>query len=161
VTPFNYQEIPVELKEFIRETLAQIAAGVEAAQTEVRDAGGFVNPAHRTGKQEQDKSHFGSLTSGQNIFLVDFDVTVTVIEATETEGKAKLNVAGLLNLGTGGQSNASSTATNRISFKVPLAMPVDAISLEELQRQDQALAERRRRQTEAIRAHNQAISTRW
>ncbi len=96
----------MELKEFIRETLAQIAAGVEAAQTEVRDAGGFVNPAHRAGKQEQDKSHFGSLTSGQNIFLVDFDVTVTVIEATETEGKAKLNVAGLLNLGTGGQSNA-------------------------------------------------------
>lgn len=151
----------MELKEFIRETLAQIAAGVEAAQTEVRDAGGFVNPAHRVGKQEQDKSHFGSLTSGQNIFLVDFNVTVTVIEATETEGKAKLNVAGLLNLGTGGQSNASSTATNRISFKVPLAMPVDAFSLEELQQQDQALAERRRRQTEQIRAHNQGISTRW
>ena len=151
----------MELKEFIRETLAQIAAGVEAAQTEVRDAGGFVNPAHRAGKQEHDKSHFGSLTSGQNIFLVDFDVTVTVIEATETEGKAKLNVAGLFNLGTGGQSNASSTAINRISFKVPLAMPVDTVSLEELQRQDQALADRRRRQTEQIRAHNQGISSRW
>ncbi len=151
----------MELKEFIRETLAQIAAGVEGAQTEVRDAGGFVNPAHRVGKQEQDKSHFGSLTSGQNIFLVDFDVTVTVIEATETEGKAKLNVAGLLNLGTGGQSNASSTATNRISFKVPLAMPVDAVSLDDLQRQDQELAERRRQQAEKIRAHNRGISTRW
>jgi len=73
----------VELKEFIRETLAQIAAGVEASQTEIRDAGGFVNPAHRVGKQEQDKSYLGSLTSGQNIFLVDFDVTVTVIEATD------------------------------------------------------------------------------
>lgn len=155
------KEMSVELKEFIRETLAQIAAGVEAAQTEVRDAGGFVNPAHRTGKQEQDKSHFGSLMSGQNIFLVDFDVTVTVIEATETEGKAKLNVAGLLNLGTGGQSNASSTATNRISFKVPLAMPVDAASLEQLQRQDQALVERRRRQTEQIRANNQRNSVGW
>lgn len=151
----------MELKDFVRETLAQIAASVEAAQTEVRDADGFVNPAHRSGKQEQDKSHFGSLASGQNIFLVDFDVTVTVIEATETEGKAKLNVAGLLNMGTGGQSNASSTATNRICFKVPLAMPVDAVSLEELQRQDQALAERRRRQTEQIRAHNQSISARW
>lgn len=85
----------MELKEFIRETLAQISAGVEAAQTEVGDVGGFVNPAHQAGKQEQDKSHFGSLTSGQNIFF-NFDVTVTVIEATETEGKAKLNVAGLL-----------------------------------------------------------------
>lgn len=151
----------MELKDFIRETLAQIAAGVEAAQTEVRDAGGFVNPAHRIGRQDSDKSHFGSLTSGQNIFLVDFDVTVTVVEATETEGKAKLNVAGLLNLGTGGQSNASSTATNRISFKVPLAMPVDAVSSEELKKQDEALAARRRHQAESIRQNNQRASKGW
>ena len=144
----------MELKDFVRETLAQIAAGVEAAQTEVRDAGGFVNPAHRTGKEERDKSHFGALTSGQNIFLVDFDVTVSVVEATETEGKAKLNVAGLISLGTGGQSSASSTATNRISFKVPLAMPVDAVSADELKNEDAALAERRRKQAESIRQHN-------
>ncbi|HNV88991.1 MAG TPA: hypothetical protein PKL53_08525 [Methylotenera sp.] len=151
----------MELKDFIQETLSQIAAGVEAAQTEVRDAGGFVNPAHRTGKQEADKSHFGALTSGQNIFLVDFDVTVSVIEATETDGRAKLNVAGFMSLGTGGQSNASSTATNRISFKVPLAMPVDAVSAEELKKQDAALAERRRKQSEAIRQHNQRNSGSW
>lgn len=151
----------MELKEFIRETLSQIATGVEAAQTEVRDSGGFVNPAHRAGNQEPDKSHFGVLTSGQNIFLVDFDVTVSVVEATETEGKAKLNVAGFINLGTGGQSNASSTATNKISFKVPLAMPVDAVSAEELKRQDEAVAERRRKQAEAIRQHNQKASKDW
>ena len=145
----------MELKEFIRETLSQIAAGVEAAQTEVRDAGGFVNPAHRVGKQEQDKSYFGAFPSGQNIFLVDFDVTVSVIEATETEGKAKLSIAGFVDLGTGGQSNASSTATNRISFKVPLAMPVDAISAEDLNKLDEAVSERRRKQYEAIEQHNQ------
>ena len=145
----------MELKEFIRETLSQIAAGVEAAQTEVRYAGGFVNPAHRVGKQEQDKSHFGALTSGQNIFLVDFDVIVSVIDATETEGRAKLSIAGFVSLGSGGQSNASSTATNRISFKVPLAMQVDAVSADELKQQDQALAERRRKQSEAIRHQKQ------
>lgn len=146
----------MELREFIKETLGQIAAGVEAAQTEVRDAGGIVNPAHRTGKQESEKSHFGSLTSGQNIFLVDFDVTVTVVESTETQGRAKLNVAGLLSLGTGGESNASSSSTNRISFKVPLAMPVDSVSLDDLRRQDAELAEKRRKQTEAIRQANAA-----
>ncbi len=151
----------MELKEFIRETLAQIAAGVEASQIEVRDAGGYVNPAYRAEKQEHDKSHFGSLTSGQNIFLVDFDVTVTVIEATETEGKAKLNVAGILNLGTGGQSNASSTAINRINFKVPLAMPVDVVSLEALQQQDQILSERRRIQTEKLRSRFKNNTAQW
>ena len=152
----------MELNEFIRETLSQIAAGVEAAQTEVRDAGGFVNPAHRVGKAEQDKSHFGALTSGQNIFLVDFDVTVSVIEATETEGRAKLSIAGFVNLGTGGQFNASSTATNRISFKVPLAMPVDTVSADELKQLDQELAERRHKQSEDIRLHNQQLaSSNW
>jgi hypothetical protein len=150
----------MELKDFIRETLAQIAAGVEAAQTEVRDSGGFVNPAHRAGKQESDKSHFGSLTLGQNIFLVDFDVTVTVVDATETEGKAKLNVAGFLNLGTGGQSNTSSTETNRISFKVPLVMPVDEVSVDELKKLDEARAERHRKQSEARMKRNKQAARR-
>lgn len=144
----------MELKDFIKETLAQIAAGIEAAQADVRNAGGYVNPAHRTGRLEVDKSHFGSLGSGQNIFLVDFDVTVSVVEATETEGKAKLSVAGFVNLGAGGQSNASSTATNRISFKVPIALPVDSVSHEELLRQDQVIAEKRQRENERIRTHN-------
>ncbi|HEY0681070.1 MAG TPA: hypothetical protein VGD45_01940 [Steroidobacter sp.] len=149
----------MELKEFIRETLSQIVSGVEAAQLEVREAGGFVNPAHRAGKQEAEKSHFGVLTSGQNIFLVHFDVTVSVVEGTETDGRARLNVAGFLNLGTGGQSTASSTATNRISFKVPLAMPVDTVSAEELKKQDEETAERRRRRAEAG-SHGQR-SRRW
>jgi hypothetical protein len=148
----------MELKDFIRETLSQIAADVEAAQTEVRGAGGFVNPAHRPRDQEPDKSHFGSLASGQNIFLVDFDVTVTVVETTETDGKAKLNVAGFLSLGAGGQSNASSTATNRICFKVPLAMPMDAVSTEDLKKQDEDIAESARRQPEAIRQRTLRMS---
>ena len=149
----------MELKEFICETSSQIAAGVQASQTEVRDAGGFVNPAFREGKQVQDNTHFGVLTSGQNIFLVDFDVTVSVIEATETEGKAKLNVAGFMSLGTGGQSNASNTSINRISFKVPIAMPVDTISAEELKKQDEAQTERRKRDSERISQHNRGIAT--
>ncbi|MDZ7890195.1 MAG: hypothetical protein U5L73_00375 [Rhodoferax sp.] len=49
----------MELKDFVRETLAQIAASVEAAQTEVRDADGFVNRAASVwNEQEQDKSRF-------------------------------------------------------------------------------------------------------
>lgn len=31
----------MELKEYIKETLVQISEGVEAAQTEVRDCGGY------------------------------------------------------------------------------------------------------------------------
>jgi hypothetical protein len=144
----------MELKEFIKETLSQIAAGIEAAQTEVRDCGGFVNPAHRATTKDSDKSHFGALESGQNIFLVDFDVAVTIVEGRGKEAKAKLSVASVLSVGGGGESNKSTSATNKISFKVPMALPVDSVTTEKLKEQDDLLKEKRRKQTEAVRNIN-------
>ncbi len=146
----------MELKEFVKEALSQIAAGIEAAQTEVRDCGGFVNPAHRVNPNNSSESHFGVLSNGQNIFLVDFDVSVTVVEESGGEAKAKLQVASLLKVGGGVEKNTSNSATNRISFKVPLGLPVDAVSEKQLKEQDEKLREKRRRQSEAIRNHNRA-----
>ena len=138
----------MELQEFIRETLSQIAAGIEAAQTEVRDCGGFVNPAHRVSPKGSNESHFGVLDTGQNIFLVDFDVAVTVIEESGAEAGAKLKVASMLSLGAGAETSNSSSATNKISFKVPLALPVDSVTEEQLKEQDERIKEKRRKQEE-------------
>ena len=145
----------MELKDFVKETLSQIVAGVEAAQTEVRDCGGLVNPAYRPRKKEPSASHFGELDHGQNIFLIDFDVAVTVLEESGTEAKVKLNVVSLLGLGAGGESSNSNSATNKISFKVPLALPVDSVSTEKLKERDKIIEEKRRKQTEEIRQANQ------
>ena len=144
----------MELKEYVKETISQIAAGIEAAQTEVRDCGGFVNPAHRVNPKDSDDSHFGVINTGQNIFLVDFDVAVTVVEESGADASAKLQVASLLKIGGGVETSASSSATNKISFKVPLALPVDSVSEEQLKEQDEKLREKRRKQSEAIRSHN-------
>jgi hypothetical protein len=144
----------MELKEYIKETLVQISEGIEAAQTEVRDCGGFVNPAHRTSVKTSDPSHFGAVENGQNIFLVDFDVSISVIEGSGTDAHAKLKVASLISLGAGGKSSQSSNSTNRISFKVPLGLPVDAVSEEQLNQRDARVAENRRKQTERIRSAN-------
>ena len=148
----------MELKDFVRETLVQVVAGIEEAQTEVRDCGGFVNPAHRENVKSSDESHFGVIGTGQNIFLVDFDVAVNVVEESGTEAKSKLNVASLLTLGAGGESSQSSSATNKISFKVPLALPTDSVSEGQLKEQDGIVRENRRKQTERIRAANQRNS---
>ncbi len=51
----------MELKEYVKKNLSQKAAGVEAAQTEVRDCGGFVNPTHRVTPKTSDESDFGSI----------------------------------------------------------------------------------------------------
>lgn len=114
----------MDLKEFVREALVQIATGVKDSQSDVRALGGTVNPATQN-PSKNGNSYFSSIDDLHHVFLVDFDVAVTVAENTGTNAQAKLNVATILSLGAGGQSANSSAATNRLTFKVPLALPLD------------------------------------
>ena len=115
----------MDLKDFVKETLVQISSGVKEAQDAVRQLGGYANPAARVSPKQTDQSHLTQIESGQNVFMIDFDVAVNVSEESEAGAEAKLKVASILSLGGGGKAGTSSTATNRISFKVPLALPVD------------------------------------
>ncbi|WKT60065.1 hypothetical protein Q2E61_14300 [Microbulbifer thermotolerans] len=140
----------MELKDFVKETLSQIAEGIEAAQESVRECGGFVNPAHRVDPKGSNDSHFGVLNNGQNIFLVDFDVSVTVVEDKGNEASAKLQVASLLKIGSGVETSSSNKATNKISFKVPIGLPIDGVSAEQLKQQDQRIREKRKKQADTL-----------
>ncbi|NQY89513.1 MAG: hypothetical protein HRT51_17560 [Colwellia sp.] len=137
----------MELKDFVKEALVQIASGVEESIAAVRESGGYVNPAVKIDISKSDGSHFSSLGNGQNVFLIDFDVAVTVEEETGTNAEEKLKVASLLSLGAGGKSANKASATNRIHFKVPLGLPVDPVTSEELKNREQ---ERTRKTREAI-----------
>lgn len=136
----------MDLKEFVRETLVQIAAGVKDAQSEVRTLGGIVNPATQN-PSTSGSSYFASVDDLHHVFLVDFDVAVTVAENTGTNAHAKLNVATILTLGAGGQSANSSAATNRLTFKVPLALPLDEPSHTKLSRE---IAEQKEKVSRAL-----------
>jgi hypothetical protein len=136
----------MDLKEFVKETLVQITAGVRDAQAEVRTLGGIVNPATLS-RSEGGGSYFSSVDDMHHVFLVDFDVAVTVSENTGTNAQAKLNVATLLSLGAGGQSANSSAATNRLTFKVPLALPLDEPTQAKLVRE---IADQKERISRAI-----------
>lgn len=118
----------MDLKDFVKETLIQISSGVKEAQNTVRELGGYANPAARVLPKESDQSHLTQIESGQNVFMIDFDVAINVSEEGETGAEAKLKVASFLNVGGSGKSGTSSSTTNRISFKVPLALPVDEVS---------------------------------
>jgi len=135
----------MELKEFVKKTLTQIAAGVEESLESVRDSGGYVNPATRTNTKISNNTHFASMPNGSNVFLIDFDVAITVDDKAGTGAEAKLKVASFLSLGVGGDSENKSSSTNRISFQVPLALPVDPISENELKSRD---AEQKRKSQE-------------
>lgn len=123
----------MDLKDFVKETLVQISSGVRESIEAVRESGGFTNPAAARNVKSDSGSHFGSMGEGQNVFLVDFDVAVTVDENSDLSGGGKLKVAGLFSVGGEAGSSSKSSSTNRVSFKIPLALPVDPISREECQ----------------------------
>jgi hypothetical protein len=76
-----------------------------------------------------------------HVFLVDFDVAIEVSESTGTNAEAGLSVASFAKLGAGGKSAKSNSTSNRISFKVPLALPLDQASQTQLKSEiDQANA---------------------
>ena len=123
----------MDLKDFVKETLVQISSGVQESIEAVRESGGFTNPAAAGNVKSDSGSHFGSMGEGQNVFLVDFDVAVTVDENSGLSGGGKLKVAGIFSVGGEAGSSSKSSSTNRVSFKIPLALPVDPISREECQ----------------------------
>ena len=121
----------MQLDEFIKTTLVQIARGVHDAQQSVRDLGGIVNPA-TLGTSQISGAYFATVNDMHHVFLVDFDVAVEVSESTGTNAEAGLSVASFAKLGAGGKSATSNSTSNRIAFKVPLALPIDQTSQTQL-----------------------------
>jgi len=124
----------MELQEFVKAALVQISAAVHEAQDTVRHSGGFVNPS-AAARGGADLTHFATLESGQNVFLVDFDVAVTASDAIEGGGGGRLSVASIFTVQGSAKTATSSESTSRIKFKVPLALPVDPRSKAEFDRQ--------------------------
>lgn len=133
----------MDLQDFVKETLVQIASGVQAAQAEVRASGGIVNPAIQATSQNITNVVPG--VDGQNVYFVDFDVAVTVKDQSGTDGRAKLKVASFLSAGLGAELTTSNASTNRLTFKIPLAFPVDQKSQDQFRAEVDAAAARSRK----------------
>lgn len=114
----------MDLKEFVQEAIVQIAAGVKGAQDNVRSLGAIVNPAISS-VTEAGGAYFGTLDEGHHVFLANFDVAVSVTQTSGTEGGGKLSVATVFNVGGSGHSVNTSATSSRLSFKVPVALPLD------------------------------------
>ncbi len=88
----------MDLTEFVKETVAQVARGVRQAQSEVRTLGISANT--------------------DDTFVVKFDVVVAVSDGTNAEVANKVKVVSV-----GGSESGSSA--HRISFQVPFSLSVD------------------------------------
>ena len=144
----------MDLKDFVRETLVQISTAVQESIQEVRESGGYSNPAAVGSSKNSDNSHFGSMGGGQNVFLVDFDVAVTVDENSEVSGGGKLKVASVFSLGADAGLGSKSSSSNKVSFKIPLALPVDPVSRDEVNKRR---ARQQEKMNEGIRRLGQEL----
>jgi hypothetical protein len=93
----------MDLKEFIEETVKQIIDGVIGSQKHAKSVGAKVAP-------------FGDARK------VSFDVSVTVVDDKESQGKAGLSVWSL-GAGISSKNETTNTLAHKIQFDVPIYFP--------------------------------------
>jgi hypothetical protein len=101
---------PLELQDFVAETIKQIIDGVATAQQYATSKKAIVNPRTQM-------HHYPSPQS------ISFDVAITAAKGTKTQGGIAV-FAGAFGLGSKGQSEQSDETVNRIRFSVPVWLPL-------------------------------------
>lgn len=118
----------MELKDFIRETLVQIAQGIEEASSQLQDSEALVNPRNVSINQSANAKHYGVLSENKEnsplrfVEEITFDVAVHATEGTEASAKAGISV-GSIGIGGKGSSSETKSSESRIQFRVPMVMP--------------------------------------
>ena len=116
----------MDLQRFVKETLTEIALGVNAAQdqAEVELSGARINPPGIPPVAAPD-GYLGQLASGEVVCVVDFDLAVTVSGSGPNESSSKIEVLGLLTAKLNGAKRTPRDSISRIKFKVPIAFRAD------------------------------------
>lgn len=111
----------MDLQEFVKQTLTQIIEGVTDAQKQVSEKGGEINPHINTSHEQLGKQGFLFSSEGP-VQIVKFDVALTVGEGKGTKGGIGV-FAGVVGLGSSGESSSENSSVSRVEFSVPLLLP--------------------------------------
>ncbi len=114
----------MDLKEFTKQALIQIAEAVNESNASISNIGAFVvssnanNISNRMWANDKSGLPHASID-------VEFDIAVT---ATNEEGSkaGMLAVASILNLGASSEDKTAHQEISRIKFSIPLALPVES-----------------------------------
>lgn len=118
----------MNLDVFINQVLVSIANGVSETQELLKETNAIVNPSIV-------KDGYIDNRGNRKVTDISFDVAVTVKEEGDNEKGAKVNVA-MLSLGGGINTKTTNEVVSRISFSIPIALPVsDKLDKEAMQKQ--------------------------
>ncbi len=101
------------LDECVKTTLVQIAKGVKAAQEEVEELGGAVNPV--------EASMYGPVKPIKE--KVEFDVALIVQDTSSNEVGGKLSVASVFGMSGKHSGTDSYQQTSRVKFNIYVDLP--------------------------------------
>jgi hypothetical protein len=114
------KEKPVELRDFISNSLIQLIDGILNAQAYAESKGAKINPTDRF------PSDFEKMSRTEKEFrlvhVIEFDVAVAVTENKQLAGGIGI-VVPELNLGYQGKIDRSKNAISRIQFSIPIILP--------------------------------------
>ena len=112
----------MDLQSFIKETLVQISNGVSDAQSALEDSGTVISPQVSPSFVSNGHSKMLRTSGSTPAIVVSFDVALTTTEGTGTKGGIGV-VAGIVSLGSTGQSSNEITSVSRVQFDVPVSLP--------------------------------------
>lgn len=120
ISPASYifeVDAPMELKDFVAETLVQICQGVESARNQTKSIGAKIAPT-----VDKDNAVVLDCFEHETANLVHFDIDIA--EETKTEAGGNLKV--ILSVVSGGASLGKADRknnTHHVSFDVPVVWP--------------------------------------
>lgn len=110
----------MELKDFVKTALTQIAQGIIEAKEEIKDTDMIINPAGLASNEIGDKY---LRTNGWR-YVQDIEINVGITEIVNEGGKAGIGiVTGFLSGGAQISNNNSNQSISTIKFKIPVALP--------------------------------------
>lgn len=115
----------LKLEDFVAETLKQIINGVRAAQSHAKECGAEVSPKELVtyGRDGMQTAVVQQRSTGRPIDTITFDVAVTASSGDEAHGGVGVFVMGV-SLGGKKSTDSRTEATSRITFAVPMFLPV-------------------------------------
>lgn len=108
----------MELKEFIKFTLLDIAEGIRSAQEEGLKFGAIINPRLSKTEVNNNVSIKNKRYTVQNI---EFEIGLTVIEGSEKKSGIGVSL-GNVELGRNSKKEGNNTSVNNIKFNIPMVI---------------------------------------
>ncbi|WP_172919999.1 hypothetical protein [Capnocytophaga canis] len=126
----------MDLSEFIRETLNSVVGGVVLSQEDLKDTNAKINPS------TINVNGFIDSHGKRKVTNISFDVAVTVEAIDEKRKGLKIAVAEIVSAGRGSETKTANQVVSRISFEVPVLLPIKDTLTQEGIKQNQRNSER-------------------